>query len=359
MSFMTKNLLVRLKLFGLLLSLIVAYSCGKKPKLSAGGSENVEQEVKYHPSLAKVNLKTQPATVPADQMSELGVPGFSFEYLESDMVRILRCNKSYDLRHPTTAESIKEMRSNQSYLGPDILKWSWQEALQSKECRLLGAKITRQEFRDLSAKSGQYYYVINPCVSQPLSLTNLEDCSYDLAFTDSVDYRNELEPVFIARAQQLADLEGKLSAHVVKILATSRHIRNKTIECEDLWAHRQAMKAFKNGIVSLGAMAVGAVVGGIVAGPAGAMKGAETFMGIANGLQGPLTLEAKNCVKVTALVQEWETEFSQITPTVDQIILVRKDMAKLESGYMSLDKTITETSGPPAPAPKQEEAAKE
>ncbi len=345
MKKMTEINLKMIKPMLILVSFSLAFattSCDGKKKVDPVSSDVVRlnQEVKYDPSLAQVKLLEQPTLASADQVSELKVPGFKFQLVNADMARILRCNKDYVLRYQATGEPLATVAQRGDYIDPGVMKWAWLDAAQNPACRLLGVQITRTDFKDLAAQSGDYYYIINPCVSQPVSLTGLEDCSYNLILTNPLDYENELEPLFIEKAQQLAELEGKVSAHIANFLTISRHIRNKTRECEDLWAHKQSMKAFKNGIISLGAMVVGAVVGGIVAGPVGAMQGANTFGGIASGIMGPPSVEAAKCDKVTALVNQLENEYAQITPTVDQIVAVRKDMNKIESRYLSLDTTI-------------------
>lgn len=289
----------------------------------------------------------QPTVAPANELSSLEVPAFSINYKNSDMVQILRCKSDFVLR-TTTGQDARELIANKDQtVNQEQLRWAWQEAVgQNNKCKLLGSNTSRTLYQDLAAKSGSFFYVLNPCVSEQLSTTGKEGCSYKISISDPITYTNTLKPKFIEKAQELALSEGILKNSYHKLKVAAQNVRTKTQACENTIAIELAHKSFLNGLKKLLSMAVGATVGFITQGPIGAIKGAEVGITLASKIfiQEPPKKVLEKCPEIQDVMDDAANQTKIAEKYTQYIIDLRTEMNSLEASYGNLDKTIASES---------------
>lgn len=276
----------------------------------------------------------------ATPTSRLKVPVIRIDNLrDSDYVQVLRCPESFSAVTPdgTTVDKLPATDPSRA----DKLRWAWQNAAGSNlNCRFVGTRIVRQNIADLSADSGTYYYLINPCVSRARSKTQREECSYNLAITSTVNYENNMEPLFLAAAKELSDAEGELSGNYIELMSVAKQIAYKQADCQDAYFSAMARAQFLSGLTSFISMGVGFIVGTVVGGPILGIKGAQTAGGITSALFGPKGVAPFECPAVQDLTSKARHLTSLTSANTDAIIKLRENMEKLTSSYTGLNSSI-------------------
>lgn len=290
------------------------------------------------PSTAQVSVVAQPSLAPASVESQLRVPQFNVTYQNADFVEVLRCRAAYVFRVPTGEDA--------RTLGPDRasdLRFAWADAFGTpNECQLVGAKMARDAIQDLAAKSGHYYYALNPCIAksrsvdQNLSGSNL--CSYKLVFTQPIKYENNLTNTFIETARKLALEEGQFAAIFGDLKYLASAIRYEQENCELRQNVATANRAVFTGLVSLLSMSVQVATGAVFAGPVSQILGVNNVVGLAgkfilgNGSGSTIT-----CDRVTELSETYRQRTEQIEGQIQNVVKIRTELANLQQGYAKLD----------------------
>lgn len=338
---------------GLLASLVFLSLClnacdSAPPSAPESPSANLNSEIeKYHPDDAIIRLANPlPKIGSADKVSSLQVPTLSLTFIDATMAQILRCDVSHELE-TTTGQELQAIKTGEySFADLEQAKWIWKGAFGSGKCKLVGSRIARENFQDLAAKPGSFYYLINPCVAQQLSTTNEEGCSNKLVKSEALEnYTNSVNEEFIDKSVELSEVENQLTAYFINLRAISYRLHKTVQACETERAIKQADSNMMKGLVSLVATAVGAVVGGYVGGPMGAVKGGETMLGIAQGIMGKIDDIVMVCPALEKLKDEAQTTIDAIEPQVQKVISIRTEMASLESSYHDLDSSIASQTG--------------
>ncbi|MEZ4742495.1 MAG: hypothetical protein R3B45_08615 [Bdellovibrionota bacterium] len=319
-------------------------SCSDKKIKEKDKGLNLTNELpKLDPNAAKVQLNSsQPRIGPANSYSSLQVPIIDLTHIDADMVQILRCSEGALITNSIGQNVQTLIAQGDTFYNREQLKWTWQEAWGNhRQCKVVGSNIVRNTIEDLGAEDGRFFYIINPCVSQTRSITGKEGCSYNIALSGLVEYKNNLKPEFIRLSKELSELEGLLATHFNNLFYYARQIRDKTRQCEDMYAHDQTKGGFLRGIIKIAAGIVGAVVGFYIGGgPMGAVAGASLLMGVASAIfrAPPAFLE---CPQVDDFIMHAKHTTSLLEPQVAKVIEVRKEMANIESSYAALDLEIS------------------
>lgn len=163
------------------------------------------------PNTAKVGVS--PVVVEAKDFGPaFKVPTFDITYTVNNFVRILRCDQSY---RGFLEERIIEVEGTENF---DDRKWVWADAFGNpKFCKVAAIQTMATTFQDIAAPNGDFFYVINPCVSKELSVTNKEDCSHFLTLSGVISYRDALSDTFLRKAAELSDAEGEYDAIVARL----------------------------------------------------------------------------------------------------------------------------------------------
>ncbi|MCB9228466.1 MAG: hypothetical protein H6618_02555 [Deltaproteobacteria bacterium] len=203
----------------------------------------------------------------------MNVPRISIKLGTADHVQMLRCAASYrDKMITNTGESIQDL-SDDPY-NRKKLEWVWAQAKEDRNhCKIVGTNIVMELYPDLTAAKGEYFYIINPCISKERSLTQKEGCSNQLSMTDTIKVNNSLTQALQEKAAELAIAESSLTATFQNTIFLARKIEIHLRACENKVANDRQILGFKQGLVQLGFLTVGGALGSFF-GPSMAVMGA-------------------------------------------------------------------------------------
>lgn len=335
------------------------FSCdGEKIKSSNKGKKNLsdtktsatdnEGLVQQDPKFAKVLSLLGPNLENASENSKLKVPTIRFNIADktngvpaADYLQILRCVKGTELK-VSTGEDIKSIPEDKAN-RLELLQSAWNILLADiGKCYLVGESISRDNYQDLAANSGDFFYVVNPCYMTERSLKKNEMCSYNLKITSPITYTSSLEKNFFDAAKDVASAESELTAVYNRLYYLNSIIRSQQESCENQYATSQASKDFWKGVGSLAAAAVGATVGALVSGGTAAVQGAQTGLSIGVAFFGGY--KNNNAPLICPLVDEKIAESAQaatkIEPAVAKVLAARKKLSDINSEYERLDEII-------------------
>lgn len=292
------------------------------------------------PSMAEVELVRQkPSLSPAADGSKLKVPAITIRRKQSDTVQILRCPSTYI---GTTTLGDEVNNKTVGGIGRATLRIWWQQAVAAQsECKLLGNHITRKSIADITAPTGDWFYIINPCVSKIRSKTQTAGCSHRLQVTEVITgYENTSKAEFYEKASELAELEGQIAAAVETLVYNAKEMPEAIRFCEDRAIIKDIERRTGLGFKALASMAVGATVGAFMGGGVGAIQGANTALKIAGAVFKDDPPESEGCPKADKLYKESSLAYEDLDLLKDQVLIIREEMGELNSEYSSFNSTL-------------------
>lgn len=201
-------------------------------------------------------------------IEEFQVPSLEIQYDKADFVQVMRCAASYKMQS-LTGEDIRHLAGRPGQQS--ALEWAWAQAFNdNRQCKMVGVRIIAEEFQDLTAPKGEYYYVTNPCVLAENSVLKKDGCSYNLMLTYPVTITDSFSDDLREKNEELAIAESSLNANLVNAKNLAKKIEIHLRACENKVANDIALLDFKKGLVQFGFLAVGAAIGSF-AGPNGAV----------------------------------------------------------------------------------------
>ena len=232
--------------------------------------EDGEIEAYLLPQDAKVTLK--PITLEDSPIvKNLKLPKVTLHFNHSNFVQVIRCQKDTKL-HTLTGDKPS------SDLPRSILESVWIDA--KKRCVIVATNFASTVFYDLTVQQGSYYYVINPCLSDELSIYGKygNNCSYNLQFTQAISVPQEgtIKQQEIQIAQKLSEKESILNAHLNNAKQLARKIELHLRACETLLNQDINLLNYKNGLLRLSTLALGFMVGAFIGPNAAVMLGMFT-----------------------------------------------------------------------------------
>ena len=143
-----------------------------------------------------------------------------------------------------------------------------------RKCKVAAVRAGDNEFQDISAPNGSFFYVINPCVSEANSTSGVDECSHRLVMTPNVlEYSGSLSQHFIAKTEELLRAEAAYNALMNKLNGLTRRITLAKEQC--LADFRKATEDYKNdrsaaqtakGMDTLAAIGIAAGIGVLAGG---------------------------------------------------------------------------------------------
>lgn len=216
------------------------------------------------PSQARATLEQTVTLSQTPLFPTLKAPKLEFTFQKSDFVQVLRCAASYRLQ-TLAGEDLRQVlgRGNAN----SEFEWAWAQAIEDeRKCKVVGNHISSPAFWDYTAPKGEYYYVINPCVSQEHVAVGEQACSYALTLSYPVTvtdaFRQEVQDKTIA----LAQAENSLTANMENAVQLARKISIHLRACEDMVAQDQQVMDFQKGLIQIGMLGVGGALGYVLGG---------------------------------------------------------------------------------------------
>lgn len=273
--------------------------------------------------------------VPPSAGSSGRVPGISVTFSNADYYKLLRCKDSTALSTSTGTNA----RQFFSSLKPHELKDVWRRA--EGECAYVGKKIARDVYQDLTAGhttvEQQFYYVLNPCVNE--STDKNEACSYKIVITESMRYTSQFAIDFVNLGAKLSELEGTLTSLFYQLSSVTTQTRYAMEKCEDEYFKRKLEEKKRQGIFNVLKTGVGALVGGLVAGPAaGFIQASGVLDGVMNMFAPKPNNEPFGCPeaeKFKPIAKQLAEK--DIPEAVLQVKTVREKLNSVNASYAKLD----------------------
>jgi hypothetical protein len=270
----------------------------------------VPQKIWVDPTTLKASVQKQIKLVPSGMLTD---PSWTFPQIEIDLknseyVKILRCNRNYDIR---TVDGTLVDSQNALQLESSELKWAWSQAeSDNRNCKIVSGYVPSATYTDLASPSGDYYYVINPCLSEKSTESKLEECSYRLDMSEAFSFQSHFKEDLRAKAMQLTKIQSSLDAKINRLRMLAEELKIAIRYCERFYASQEAMKAVQRGTVMaglfVGAFAAGSLIGspntGVMAGQMAMMMGGQML----NAKLG-LTQTENTCLGATKQYERYPT----------------------------------------------------
>lgn len=253
--------------FGLIVAL--SWSCmpktlSKRSKSSdtfqadIGAAKLSTHLVQYNPDTLAVKLgaiKLVPNGL-TDDIKYLA-PSFTIEKGHASFVKIMRCNAGYVLR-TVTGQRLESLAGLTNAL--DERKDMWLIAFSEYDnCKLVAENYVLSSFVDISAKTGTYYYVVNPCINAENSSSGRQSCSYNFGLTESIQFENKMLEAATELAAGLQRATNAMFAAIHKVGREAELFNLRLTACQNHVARRTNINQVRQGMLSLALFITGAV----------------------------------------------------------------------------------------------------
>lgn len=245
------------------LTLLLLSSCKWKQTAPEASSSNTSKQLSKTPAfhLFDPNTSRVESSNILVQISSFGVkvPSFNLDYSNNTYVQILRCGAAF---HSFLEDQYKQVANEKK---AEDRKWVWVDTLgNTRFCRIVTLMTNAKTYADLAAPNGNFFYVINPCVSADYSQTGKDECSYALTFTQNFQFSDALSDAFILESAKLADAESKYDATVLKFLGLTQELKDLQDACLAAFQNDQSKIDAQRAWGDLGTVIGGGVLTGVL-----------------------------------------------------------------------------------------------
>lgn len=225
---------------------------------AAGTGASEDSPKRLDPRVVRASLAKLVALAPSGIHPSFQVPEVRVQKKDADYVKIMRCRDTYILRN-SVGYSMDQIRD--SFNKYDDLKDMWALALNDRhECRLVNERMSGEKYLDIAAKTGSFYYVINPCLSAKRSITGREECSFNLQMSSPLSYTNQFLDKIQSLSIDLAKAEAALNTELDEMSTLARLLELRLRACENSLARENTLRSFYRGLVSLGLFGSGVIL---------------------------------------------------------------------------------------------------
>ncbi|MCY4380947.1 MAG: hypothetical protein OXC40_05215 [Proteobacteria bacterium] len=313
-------------------------------------SDDLDEEApslnKLDPENAKITIDSlQLAPIDDDQDAEkIHFPLLRVTFEGANFVKVLRCKVAkkrffvsalHGNKKFTFNEFQQALDSDSSSFRPAQYKYFWNSANKSAKsgCEYLGTHVVRERIFDFAAPSGDWYYLINPCVSTFFSSTGKEECSNRLVQSpEMMDYVPEAETKNIELADDISKLEGEAYVIAEKIIGLAFDISAAQKYCEEgaaIDAHNASVDQGWAKIIGAG---IGVIVGMVMApfvGPSAIRHGLKFGMEMFSDGKVPAQryYERLKCDEANKKLAHFVDAEKELQETRQEVFELRQDMA--------------------------------
>jgi hypothetical protein len=254
------------------------------------------------------------------------------DYQNADFVQTLRCSARYVLRSPQgfNARSASGMIEPLNVIE---MKAMWHSSLSdTRHCRLLGEKMMRTSFSDPFAPSGTYFYIFNPCRADDANNGegNGVSCSFVLTTTNNISLTNNINEEKLRLMNLLMTKEAQLASVALWFRSKLMVALEAQKRCEGNAAVDAVKEARTKALASLLGTGVAAAIGGVIAGPSGAVIIAQQALQWITQYYGPGTQANPSSCKVLKDAEaEAQLAAAGLESLRKEIGQIHEDLAKL------------------------------
>jgi hypothetical protein len=309
-------------------------------------NEPVVEETKkiLDPTKARVSVSAISKSK-ASEGSSYMAPSFTLGLVDADYVEILRCDSSFKPK-VTTGKLVKDVIASNDPTRSELLEFAFNNMKgQISYCRAVSLSAA-QNFVDISAPQGSFYYVVNPCVNAERSSNKQRSCSSELVLTDEYTNTTTLSQEALKVAGELAAYEGQLYAGFTKMQSYAQIIKDEQETCEVNWIHKELAKSFWRGITKIGAAIAGAAANTFLAGSGVVVSKIINYVG--GTMIGPPE-STPNCPQMPAHIDNFQKAAGRIEELTKGVVEKRNKMSVYNSQFEKIDEKILELFKNPQP----------
>ena len=245
---------------------------GRSDLADIDGNEKREEEIEEEESgpsyinIREVKVEVTSFEVKSTEVSDIySVPVIAMNSEKADFVKILRCGASYQFK-TQSGKDIRNLRMSPASMGE--LEWAWTKALNDRESCTLAhehSPAKNGKFPHIAAKSGEFYYIINPCIIADNSYKEKEECSYMFAITKAIDYESQFQEQVLVAAREVSQATSQLYGIFDRVNFLNHKLTRAIRSCETYYRFMQTKRRLQKGVLEI-ALYVGVLVFGIAMG---------------------------------------------------------------------------------------------
>jgi len=266
------------------------------------------------------------------------VPVVTIAFGGADSAEVWRCRASFEFVYGDGLQKLSDLPKS----SPDY-RTAAEEAFKRMRgdvaaCRAIAPNTTAQTVTDYAATDGNFYYVVNPCVSQAASATSKQGCSYDLEITPSIEYRNTRTANEIAVLSEMMTAEGRLYGNFNSMRRAAEEANESLTLCTLNEAIRRASQAQLFGLIKLvSGLVLTPVVNGLMAGVGTALNGAINKL---LEMAAPQQITQVECPEARSKMEFYTQLQGQTVELAKGVLEARNKLSELDSQYANVEKEL-------------------
>lgn len=303
------------------------------PAAAAGGGSGA----KYNPLKASASASMGEREFAG--IAKGAVPTLTLSLSGADYAEIWRCNANYKLVYGNGQTELASLSKSDPDYQSTAKEAFERMRTEGSYCTSIAPESRLAQVNDYGARSGQFYYIINPCVSKESSSTGRAGCSYALQVTEVMEYANTRtrEEIKILNDMYIAEGEIYSLFHEMKQTIESANAISTTCvldEAERLAAEQHRM-GFMKIFSSVGSVLLNALVPGV-----GAVlsTGLNTLMSLK---QQQSMVFNSDCPAAAAKIAYYQELSGKVQDAAAGVLEKRQKLHQLDQQYASVEKELS------------------
>ena len=211
--------------------------------------------IRINPRTIRVQLNSKIQLSPSKILPDFSAPMLEIDKKNADFVKILRCSSNYEFIDVTGTAITKIVEERARYEGS---KDAWALAIADyRSCKVIGEQIWSPSYLDLSAKTGSFYYVVNPCITKKQSSTKKEECSFNLERTENIKFTNALDEKLRKNFVTISEVTNEIDRLAAELSKLAKLLEGRIEACEDYVARINSDRAFTRGLTMMAIFGAG------------------------------------------------------------------------------------------------------
>jgi len=315
---------------GALLAASTACTDIQSPKKTDFNGNSSPKGTKLDPSKAQVTATL--STKPMDGYPKGSIPTLSLTFSNANSTNVYRCGASFELMYGNGIQKLSDVsKSDPNYL--EYAKDAFgRMRTNGSDCVQIGVGNELNVVNDYGAQTGDFYYIVNPCVTADQSTTNREDCSFQLAITEPIQYTNTRAQAEVDILNTFLKAEGELYAHFKEMEALDTEIVSIQTTCVLNEADRQLVETRSKAMFGLITTIATKVIDGLAPGVGSALGTAvNALIQLKEAGKQPNIGDA--CPAAVSKVERYNELQGDVDAIAIRVMEERKKLHSLDSAY--------------------------
>ena len=213
------------------------------------------KSIRLNPKNVRISLSKEIKLSTSAIIPNFLAPEIEIDKKNADFVKILRCSATHQFVD-ATGTSLDEVMGRKAKF--EASKDVWALAIANyRSCKVIGEQIWSPNYLDLSAKTGTFYYVVNPCITKKHSSTKKEECSFNLERTGSIKFTNALDERLRKNLVIISKITNEIDRLTGELSKLAKLLEGRIEACEDYVARINSDRAFTRGLTMMAIFGAG------------------------------------------------------------------------------------------------------